>query len=78
MKYKKYSRGKQIFSFGRFPEVGQKQKTERKERGKMRRDWTMVITMGKLRMAHASRLGQFGNNACMVIQMNNKYFKIIL
>ena len=32
--------GKQIFTHGRFPEVGQKQKT--------------VITMAKLRMAHAS------------------------
>ena len=28
--------GKQIFTHGRFPEVGQKQKTERKERGKER------------------------------------------
>ena len=49
---------KQIFSHGSFPEVGQKQKTERKkeEREKKRRDRTMVITMAKLRMAHASTL----------------------
>ena len=46
--------GKQIFTHGIFPEVGQKQKTERKERKK---DWTMVITMAKLRMAHASTHG---------------------
>ena len=29
--------GKQIFTHGRFPEVGQKQKTERKEREKERK-----------------------------------------
>ena len=46
---------KNYFAHGRFPEVGQKQKTEEK---KKRRDWTMVTTMAKLRMAHASRLGQ--------------------
>ena len=47
--------GKQIFAHGRFPEVGQKQKTEgKKER---ERDWTMVKTMAKLRMAHASTHG---------------------
>ena len=34
---------KQILSLGRFPEVGKKQKTERKERE--RKDWTMLITM---------------------------------
>ena len=44
--------GKEIFTHGRFPEVGKKQKTEeRKERR------TMVITMAKLRMAHASTHG---------------------
>ena len=32
----KYS-GKQIFTHGRFPEVGQKQKTEKKERKKERK-----------------------------------------
>ena len=45
--------GKQIFAHGRFPEVGQKQKTEKK-----REDRKLVITMAKLCMAHASRLGQ--------------------
>ena len=44
--------GKQIFTHGRFPKVGQKQKTERKKREK---DRTMVITMAKLCMAHANR-----------------------
>ena len=42
--------GKQIITHGRFPEVGQKQKTEKKER-------KLVITMAKLRMAHASTHG---------------------
>ena len=36
---------------------GQKQKMEKKEEER-EKDWTMVITMAKLRMAHASRLGQ--------------------
>ena len=36
--------GKNYFAIGSFPEVGQKQKTEKKERG-------MVITMAKLRMS---------------------------
>ena len=44
---------KNYFTHGRFPEVGQKQKTERERK----RDWTMVITMAKLRMAHASTHG---------------------
>ena len=39
--------GKQIFAHGRFPEVGQKQKTQKKG--------MMLITMAKLRMAHAWR-----------------------
>ena len=43
--------GKQIFSLRRFPEVGQKQKREKKK------DRTMVITMAKLRMVHASTHG---------------------
>ena len=49
--------GKQIFAHGRFPEVGQKQKTERKRRKREKKDRTMVITMAKLRMAHASTHG---------------------
>ena len=44
--------GKQIFTHGRFHEVGQKQKTEKKEKER-----TMVITMAKLRMVHASTHG---------------------
>ena len=47
---------KNYFAHGSFPEVGQKQKTEKKKERK--KDWTMVITMAKLRMAHASCLGQ--------------------
>ena len=49
----KYS-GKQIFTHGRFPEMGQKQKTERKRKKKER----LRLTMAKLRIAHASMLGQ--------------------
>ena len=50
--------GKQIFTHGRFPEVGQKQKTEREKKEKKReKDRTMVKTMAKLRMAHASTHG---------------------
>ena len=50
---------KNHFAHGSFPEVGQKQKTEEKEERKRERekDCTMVITMAKLRMAHASTLG---------------------
>ena len=43
------------FTHGRFPELGQKQKTEKKRKEKI--DWTMVITMAKLRMAPASTHG---------------------
>ena len=45
--------GKQIFAHGSFPEVGKKQNTEKK-RKKYRK---LVITMAKLRMAHASTYG---------------------
>ena len=54
--------GGNYFAHRRFPEVGQKQKTGKKEREKKKEEEeerTMVITMAKLRMAHASRLGQF-------------------
>ena len=37
--------GKQIFSLGRFPVVGQKQKTEKKERKRKKEDRKYVITM---------------------------------
>ena len=51
--------GKQIVTHRRFPEGGQKQKTEREEKKKKRKkDQTMVITMAKLCMAHGRRLGQ--------------------
>ena len=49
--------GKQIFSLRSFPEVGQKQKTEKKEKRKKKKDRKLVITMAKLRMAHASTHG---------------------
>ena len=54
---------KNYFTHGRFPEVGQKQKTEKKrEREKERKrerkkERKLVITMAKLRMAHASTHG---------------------
>ena len=44
---------KNYFTHGRFPEGGQKQKTE-KER---KRERKLVITMAKLIMAHASTHG---------------------
>ena len=45
--------GKQIFSLGNFPEVGQKQKTERKKRDKK-----LVLTMdGQLCIAKATWSG---------------------
>ena len=46
--------GGNYFANGSFPEVGQKQKTEKKERERERK---LVITMAKLRMAHASTHG---------------------
>ena len=44
---------------GRFPKVGQKQKTEKKKKKKKERkkERKLVITMAKLRMAHASTHG---------------------
>ena len=45
---------KNYFAHWRFPKVGQKQKTERKKKEKKRK---LVITMAKLRMAHASTYG---------------------
>ena len=52
--------GKQIFAHGRFPEVGQKQKTEggkKKRRERERERLNNGKTMAKLRMAHASTHG---------------------
>ena len=50
--------GKNYFAHENFPEVGQKQKTEKKEKKKEEEEErTMVITMAKLRMAHASTHG---------------------
>ena len=49
--------GKQIFTHGRFPEVGQKQKTERKKERLNDGNNNGQGTHGA-RMAHASRLGQ--------------------
>ena len=46
---------KNYFEHGSFPVVGQKQKMEKKEEEE---DWTIVKTMAKLHMVHASRLGQ--------------------
>ena len=52
-----------------FPEVGQKQKTEKKKKEERK----LVITMAKLRMAHASRLGQF----YFLIYLNPKQQRIV-
>ena len=49
--------GGNYFAHGRFPEVGQKQKTEKKDK-KKEEERTIIITMAKLCMGHASRLGQ--------------------
>ena len=68
--------GKQIFAHGRFPEVGQKQKTEKKrEREKERLNDgnnNGQATHGA-RMAHASRLGQQAGciTATLVIKVIN-------
>ena len=43
--------GKQIFTHGRFLKAGKKQKTEKKKERKKERK--LVITLAKLRMAHA-------------------------
>ena len=61
--------GKNYFAHGRFPEVGQKQKTEEKEREKERKrerekerkteQWPSYAWRTQARMKHASRLGQF-------------------
>ena len=50
---------KNYFAHGRFPEVGQNQKTEeKKEREREReKERKLVITMDKLCMAHASTHG---------------------
>ena len=54
--------GKQIFSIRSFPEVGQKQKTQKKKKEKDRK---LVIPMGKLHMAHASTHGNaWANKSC--------------
>ena len=48
--------GKNYFAHGSFPEVGQKQKTEKKKKER-KRERKLVITMAKLRMAHGSTHG---------------------
>ena len=55
----KYWRG-DYFAHGRFPEVGQKQKTEKKR--KEEKDPKLVITMAKLRMVHARTQAAWANN----------------
>ena len=57
--------GKQIFTHGRFPEVGQKQKTERERTKKRKNERKLVITMASYAMQRhlgwrtQSRLGQY-------------------
>ena len=55
--------GKQIFTHGRFPEVGQKLKTEKKEKKKKERlndgnNNGQLCIATPPRVAHTSRLGQ--------------------
>ena len=49
--------GKQIFATGRFPEVGQKQKTERKERKRKKERLNDGNNNGQLRIANATKGG---------------------
>ena len=62
--------GKQIFTHGSFSEVGKKQKTEKKKKEKDRK---LVMTMAKLRMAHASRLGQLIKPVFEKLPTNNQF-----
>ena len=49
---------KNYFAHGRFPEVGQKQKTEEKKKEERKKEERKLVkTMAKLRMAHASTHG---------------------
>ena len=76
--------GKQIFTHGRFPEVGQKQKTEGKKRKKKReKERKLVITMALLRMAHASTHGackppgpKIYATVCVTIWVNNNFLSM--
>ena len=72
-------RGKQIFTHGSFPEVGQKQKTERKREKKKKREKkrkrTMVITMASYalqtppQVAHAKPPGPTGKQARSMVEL---------
>ena len=62
--------GKQIFAHGRFPEVGQKQKTEekkKKERERLNNGENNGQATHGARMAHASRLGQLFHDSLPLI-----------
>ena len=49
---------KNYFAHGRFPEVGEKQKTEEKKKEERKKEERKLVkTMAKLRMAHASTHG---------------------
>ena len=50
--------GQKLFRTREFPRSGSKAKDGEKEKRKKEREQKLVITMAKLRMAHASRLGQ--------------------
>ena len=49
--------GKQIFTYGSFPEVGQKQKTEKIEKRKRERRVKVGNNNGQLRIANATSGG---------------------
>ena len=60
--------GRNYFAHGSFPEVGQKQKTEKKRKKEEKKDRKLVITMAKLRMAHASMHGACKLDALATLQ----------
>ena len=64
--------GKQIFAHGRFPRSGSKAKDGEKREEK--KDRTMVITMAKLRMAHAICLGQNNTYDLPVVYVSSEIF----
>ena len=58
--------GKQIFSLGKFPEVGQKQKTEKRERPKVGNNNGQLCTANATSGGAHNLLGQ---NKCIFIEI---------
>ena len=63
--------GGNYFAHGSVPKVGQKQKTEEKKERERKEDRMMVITMAKLRMAHASTQGACKPPGPIIFTINN-------